>query len=350
MDTRDFVTDPSIPTLSGESGRRLRVTSKADDISRIAFNFESMVPSYEADEVLLKIAAAAINPSDVKALLGLIPQAKWPRTPGRDFSAVVVGGPKELIGLEVWGSSGELGITKNGSHATHLVVHSSDVCAKPKGMSFLEAGSAGVPFVTAWKGFQRSGLPSAGKTVVVLGATGKVGQAAIQIATMQGARVIGVVREGAHFNGHQNGSLHIVSGKDADVSAQIRDLTAGHGADIVYNTIGSPYFNIGCNVLATRGCQIFIATIERAVAFDILTFYRGQHTFVGIDTLSLSTAETSAILAVLTPDFERGLLKPFPVDPSTVYALADAKEAYKKVWSWSRERVVITPQAASSKQ
>src|SRR5882757_3405179 len=107
MDTRDFVTDPSIPTLSGESGRRLRVTSKADDISRIAFNFESMVPSYEADEVLLKIAAAAINPSDVKALLGLIPQAKWPRTPGRDFSAVVVGGPKELIGLEVWGSSGQ---------------------------------------------------------------------------------------------------------------------------------------------------------------------------------------------------------------------------------------------------
>jgi len=330
--------------------RRLKLANKVDNIEGFFPEMNEDPISWSSQEVVVEVAAAAVNRSDVAAMLGMMPHAKWPRTPGRDFSGTVVEGPELLLGLEVWGSSGELGITKNGSHATHLVVHSSDVCAKPKGMSFLEAGSAGVPFVTAWKGFQRSGLPSAGKTVVVLGATGKVGQAAIQIATMQGARVIGVVREGAHFNGHQNGSLHIVSGKDADVSAQIRDLTAGHGADIVYNTIGSPYFNIGCNVLATRGCQIFIATIERAVAFDILTFYRGQHTFVGIDTLSLSTAETSAILAVLTPDFERGLLKPFPVDPSTVYALADAKEAYKKVWSWSRERVVITPQAASSKQ
>lgn len=342
----------NLPSAPAGSRRvhRLKLESKADSLEGMSLEMSDDLISWSADDVVVEVAAAAVNRSDVAAMLGMMPHAVWPRTPGRDFSGTIVEGPDQLLGLEVWGSSGQLGITENGSHATHLVLHSSSICVKPRGMSLLEASAAGVPFVTAWKGFQRSGFPSPDKTVAVLGATGKVGQAAIQIATMQGARVIGVVRAGARFDGHHNGSLHILSGNDADTAAEIRDLTDGHGADIVYNTIGSPYFDLGCSVLATHGCQIFIATIERAVAFNILAFYRGQHTFVGIDTLSLSTAETAAVLTVLTPHFEQGLLKPFFVDPSAVYTLPEAKEAYKKVWSWTRERVVITPQGALPKQ
>jgi NADPH2:quinone reductase len=58
---------------------------------------------------IIEIAAAGVNPSDVKAVLGAMPQAIWPRTPGRDYSGVVVDGPADLIGKEVWGSGGELG-------------------------------------------------------------------------------------------------------------------------------------------------------------------------------------------------------------------------------------------------
>lgn len=294
--------DPSIPTLSGESGRRLRVTSKADDICRIAFNLESMVPTYEADEVLLKIAAAAINPSDVKALLGLIPQAKWPRTPGRDFSAVVVGGPKELIGLEVWGSSGQLGISCDGTHGTHLIIKSSSLCAKPSTISMLEAGAIGVPFVTAWKGFELAGLPNSGQSVVVLGANGKVGQAAVQISAMLGARTIGVIRTERGPHGYHSAPVEILASSNSDIVGRILELTNDLGADIVFNTVGSPYFEVAHRALAHGGRQILIATIENIVPFNLLEFYRRQHTYVGVDSLSLSTDDSVTIMRTLVPD------------------------------------------------
>ena len=61
----------------------------------------------------------------------------------------------------------------------------------------------------------------------------------------------------------------------------------GHGADIVFNTVGSPYFEVANRAMAMRGRQIFISTIERSVPFDIFAFYRGQHRYIGVDTLAL---------------------------------------------------------------
>ena len=58
----------------------------------------------------------------------------------------------------------------------------------------------------------------------------------------------------------------------------VRELTGGHGADIVFNTVGSPYFEAANKAMAKGATQIFIATIERAVPFDIFAFYRGMHT------------------------------------------------------------------------
>src|SRR5262245_59684000 len=61
------------------------------------------------DEALVKINAAAVNPSDVKAAIGMMPYAAFPRTPGRDFAGVVIDGPSQLLGKEVFGSTGARG-------------------------------------------------------------------------------------------------------------------------------------------------------------------------------------------------------------------------------------------------
>ncbi|MGX1791177.1 quinone oxidoreductase family protein [Bosea sp. NPDC055332] len=329
-------------SLSRES-RRLRVTSKAESIATLELLQSTDPVAWKAGQAVIEIAAAAINPSDVKATLGMMPHARWPRTPGRDFAGTVVEGPAGLIGLEVWGSSGDLGISRDGSHGTHLVVEADEILAKPSNMSMVEAGAVGVPFVTAWKGFERSGFPKPGMNVVVLGATGKVGQAAIQIASMSGARTIGVMREGATFDGHHINSIEIVTGNGTEAAARIRELTGGHGADIVFNTVGSPYFDLSRQILALHACQILISTIDRAVPFDILQFYRGQQTFVGIDTLALGTADSIAVLRQMLPGFESGALKPFPVLPSSIYTLDRAKEAYERVLGSSRDRLVLVP-------
>src|ERR1700727_486547 len=236
------------------------------------------------DQVLIEIKAAAVNPSDIKAATGLMPYAVFPRPSGRDYAGVVIDGPAGTIGREVFGSSGDLGIRRDGTHATHLVVEAEAVVEKPKNLSWEAAAGIGVPFVTAMEGFRRAGLPKKGQTVLVLGVNGKVGQAAVQIATWHGARVIGVVRKSEPYEGHANSSVEVVDASATDVAARVRELTDGKGADIVFNTVGDPYFQAAHKALALRGCQILISAIDRIVQFNILEFYRGQHTYVGIDS------------------------------------------------------------------
>ena len=66
---------------------------------------------------------------------------------------MVIEGPAELIGQEVFGAGGDLGITRDGTHASHLVVHRDAAVTKPATLTLAEAGSLGVPFVTAQQGF-----------------------------------------------------------------------------------------------------------------------------------------------------------------------------------------------------
>src|SRR6476659_2261052 len=162
------------------------------------------LPSRPANEVLIEVRAAAVNPSDVKAATGLMPYAVFARTPGRDYAGVVIDGPAGSIGREVFGSSGNLGIRRDGTHATHLAVEADAVVDKPGNISWEEAAGIGVPFVTAMEGFRRAGMPKRDEVALVMGVNGKVGQAAVQIATWHGARVIGVVRKAEPYEGHSN--------------------------------------------------------------------------------------------------------------------------------------------------
>jgi NADPH2:quinone reductase len=66
---------------------------------------------------LVRVMAASINPSDVKNVAGDMEQTTVPRIPGRDFASVVEAGPAEWIGAEVWGTGGDAGFTRDGTHA-----------------------------------------------------------------------------------------------------------------------------------------------------------------------------------------------------------------------------------------
>jgi NADPH:quinone reductase-like Zn-dependent oxidoreductase len=322
----------------------VRLPAKAADAASIAPVVETHMLSRGDNDLLIEIKAAAVNPSDVKAATGLMPYAVFPRTSGRDYAGVVIGGPNGCIGREVFGSSGDLGIRRDGTHATHLVVEAEAVVEKPKNVSWEEAAGIGVPFVTAMEGLRRAGIPKTGETVLVMGVNGKVGQAATQIATWHGARVIGVVRKREPYEGHSNSNVEVIDSSSTDVTARVRELTGGKGADIVFNTVGDPYFEAAHKSLALRGRQILIAAIDRIVQFNILEFYRGQHTYVGIDTLGLSSVATGAVLRELGPGFASGHLKPFPIRPNAIHPLARAAAAFAAVAGSSRDRVILRPE------
>jgi NADPH:quinone reductase-like Zn-dependent oxidoreductase len=315
-----------------------------------AANAESVRPSLETrrlqrgpDDVLVEIRAAAVNPSDVKAAIGMMPYAVFPRTPGRDYAGIVIDGPEAMMGAEVFGSSGDLGIRRDGTHATHLVVESAAVVIKPANITLAEAAGIGVPFVTALEGYRRAGMPKPGETVLIMGLNGKVGQAAAQIATWRGAHVIGVVRKSEPYAGHASAKLDVIVSSEGPVAPKVMDLTGGRGANIVFNTVGDPYYQDAHQSTAKLGRQILISAVDKIVQFNIFEFYRGRHTYVGIDTLALSSIENGDVLRELAPGFESGHLKPFPIQAGAIYALANAAKAYVAVLSSSRDRIVFDP-------
>jgi NADPH:quinone reductase len=323
---------------------RLRVYEKAADIGALELAVEAWdPPPAKPGEAVVQIHAAGVNPSDVKAALGAMSHAVWPRTPGRDWAGVVIDGPSELIGRAVWGSSGELGIRRDGGQASHLVIDVAQIRLKPDTVSLEEAGAVGVPFITAYEGLRRAGLPGVQDVVLVLGANGKVGQATIQIATMLGAKVFGVERERETYGGHASAPVRMIAAYEEDLAQVVREETDRHGADIVFNTVGSPYFEKANAAMALGARQILISTIDRAVPFDILDFYRGQRTYIGVDSLGLTGSDCARILDALTPGFESGALRPFPVLDGAVYPLERAKDAYVAVAAGARDRVVLTP-------
>jgi NADPH2:quinone reductase len=321
----------------------LRLAEKAASVETVSPSLETRTLRRGPDDVLLEIRAAAVNPSDVKAAIGMMPYAVFPRTPGRDYAGVVIDGPAALMGAEVFGSSGDLGIRRDGTHATHLVVESAAVVRKPANISLAEAAGIGVPFVTALEGYRRAGMPKAGETVLIMGLNGKVGQAAAQIATWRGAKVIGVVRKNEAYAGHASAPLEVIVSSESKVAARVMELTGGRGANIVFNTVGDPYYQDAHESTAKLGRQILISAVDKIVKFNIFEFYRGRHTYVGIDTLALSSVETGDVLRELVPGFESGHLKPFPIVPAAVYALADAARAYVAVLGSSRDRIVFDP-------
>jgi NADPH:quinone reductase-like Zn-dependent oxidoreductase len=323
--------------------RCVRLLAKAETPASLAPVIERRPLSRTEGQVLIEIKAAAVNPSDVKAATGLMVYAVFPRTPGRDYAGVVIDGPAGTVGREVFGSSGDLGIRRDGTHASHLAVEADAVVEKPKGLSWEEAAGIGVPFVTAIEGFHRAGMPKKNDTVLVMGVNGKVGQAAVQIASWRGARVIGAVRRNEAYEGHSNSRVEVIDASATEVATRVRELTDGRGADIVFNTVGDPYFQAAHTSLALRGRQILIAAIDRIVQFNILEFYRGQHTYVGIDTLGLSSSATGAVLRELVPGFTSGHLKPFSIKPNAIYPLKEAKTAFLAVAGSSRDRVILRP-------
>ena len=331
-------------SLDHPKGLAVRVHAKAAGIDSLAPTLDDQpAPKPGPGQALVRVAAAGVNPSDVKAALGLMPQAVWPRSPGRDFSGTVIDGPAEWLGKAVWGSGGDLGITRDGTHAAWLLLPVAALREKPARLDFDEAGSVGVPFVTAFEGFRRSGQPQRGQVVAVMGANGKVGQAAVQLAAQTGARVIAVQRQTGPYASFAAGPVDVIDARSEDVAARIRELSGGRGADLVYNTVGSPYFAAANAAMAKGAAQIFIATVERPVPFDIFTFYRGMHTYVGIDSLALDCVAAAERMDAMRAGFDAGTLQPFPIAQSAIHALPDALAAYRSVLGGASDRTVLRP-------
>ena len=218
---------------------RFHKTGSLDDL-RLE---EISTPSLAAGEVLVRVRAAAINPSDVKNVQGKMHQTTVPRIPGRDFAGVVVGGSDELSGQSVFGSGGNLEFGRDGSHAEYVAVPANAVLPLPSNLSFEQAAGIGVAYLTAWAALVNAARIQPGETVLVLGTIGSVGSAAARIAHELGARVIGTVRKASDIPTAD--SLPVYEWIDlgtTELGTGARAVTNGRGAEVVFDLVGGTMF------------------------------------------------------------------------------------------------------------
>jgi NADPH2:quinone reductase len=127
---------------------------------------------------------------------------------------------------------------------------------------------------------------------------------------------------------------------DHDFSTDVRRLTGGDGAAVVFDSVGGVMFEPSLRSVAHRGRLVEIAaTGKRRVDFDLIDFYHNETQLLGADTRKLDAAASGQILAALVPGFESGLYLPPTI--AETHPLADAVAAYRSVERGTRGRVVI---------
>jgi len=282
------------------------------------------------DEVLVKVYASSLNPSDWKNVMGQYKKTVLPRIPGQDFAGIVVAGDKERIGQEVWGTGGDIGFTRDGSHAEYVAIPARAARPKPKSLSFPEAACVGRTYVTAYVGLIEKAQLQEGETVLVTGARGGVGSSVVRLAKTKSARVIGVDREAQDPEAARRSGIDLaLSSRTDDIRERVKQFTQRKGVNVAFDCVGGPLFEVSLTTLAPGGRQVNIVSVgERRVSFDLVDFFVRRLSIFGLSTLSYDAVASADILEKLRPAFEEGRLAPPAI--ARTCSIAEAVEAYRE--------------------
>lgn len=210
-------------------------------------------------ELLVEVAATAVNRADLLQRMGLYPEpgpATDHEIPGLEFAGRVVGvGPRvaeRSIGDEV------MGVVTGGAYAQRLVVHERQVMDVPGAVGLPDAGAIPEVFITAYHALvMLGGLGPGGWALVHAGASG-VGTAAIQICQLLGARVVVTCSSAKVGACVELGADVAIDHTEADFVEGVRDATDGRGVDVVLDVVGGDYVarNIACCAVGARIVQV----------------------------------------------------------------------------------------------
>jgi NADPH:quinone reductase len=296
-------------------------------------------PERDAQSAIVQIRSASVNPSDVKNVSGHFEHTEPPRVPGRDFSGVVVDGPAEWLDKEVWGTGGDIGFTRDGTHAQFIKIPLEALALKPRTLSHEEASAIGVNFVVAWLGTVNYAQLAEGETIAVIGAGGGVGGAVTQIAKARNCRVIGIDRKAPAAGSPAAALIDTFVPFDEHTVERVRELSGG-GVDVVYDSVGGIAFETALHLVKRRGRVVEISgTGKRRVDFDLIDFYHNETQLFGADSAKLGVADSAPIMKALVEGFDSGKLRAPLIGQR--FDLAHGQDAYRAVAAGTVGRVVI---------
>ncbi len=220
-------------------------------------------------EVLVRVEAAGVNPVETYVRAGTYRELPaLPYTPGSDAGGVIVAlGPggawRREVGQRVY-TAGSV----SGTYAELALCKAEQVRALPDGLSAAEGAALGIPYTTAYRALFQRGRAAAGETVLVHGASGGVGLAAVQFARAAGLTVIGTAgSEAGRALVAAQGAAHVLDHHDPEHLAAVRELTRGRGVDLVVEMLADRNLARDLEALAMGGRIVVVGsrgTVELA--------------------------------------------------------------------------------------
>ena len=300
-------------------------------------------PEPGAGELRVRLACSGVNPSDVKSRAGL-------SNPAMDFDAIVPhsdgagvvdaagdGVAPDWIGRRVWVYNAQWGRAL-GTAAEAVVLPAAQVVPLPDDVAFEVGASVGIPLMTAWHAVASCGS-LLGRTVLVPGAAGAVGQYATQLAVRAGARVIAAVStEAKAARALALGADAAVRYRDEDVVQRVRALTGGRGVDAIVEVDAAANASRWAGLLAFGGKVVVYGSGQPTIPVPFRPLIVDFATLYFFIVYRLAGDERQRTLEGIDALLRLGALQHPPVQ---VHALADVAAAHEAVERGADAKVLL---------
>ena len=283
-------------------------------------------------QAVVKVKAAGVNPVDTYIRAGnYATLPPLPFTPGADGAGVV-----ESVGSDVRAFasgdrvyfSGTVDGRAYGAYAEVALCNLDQIHRLPTQVSFAEGAGIGIPYVTAWRALLDKGRAVPGETVLIHGASGAVGTAAVQIARAAGLRVFGTAgTERGRQLALEQGAHEVFDHTAGAYEKQIIDKTDGRGVDLVVEMLANVNLVRDLELLAKRG-RVAIVGNRGSLELNPRAIMGKDATIVGFTNWNATPAELATAHAAILAGMERSGFKP---QVGKEMALAEAPRAHEDV-------------------
>ena len=283
-------------------------------------------PKPGAGEVLVRIHASGVNPVETYIRAGKYARLpELPYTPGNDGAGVV-----EEVGADVREfKAGDRVYTAgsiSGTYAEFALCRKEQIHPLPANVSFAQGAAIGTPYATAYRGLFQRAVAKPGETVLVHGASGGVGTAAVQLARARGLRVFGTAGsdEGLKLVREQ-GAHEMFDHRVSEHFEQVMKATNEHGVDVIVEMLANVNLGKDLNILAKRGRVVVIGS-RGPVEINPRDTMQRDADVRGMILPNTPPAEMASIHAALVAGLENGTLRPVI---GKEFPLAEAAQAHQ---------------------
>jgi NADPH2:quinone reductase len=289
---------------------------------------EVPTPQAGIGQVLLRVHAIGVNPVETYIRAGTYAyKPTLAYTPGNDGAGVV-----EQVGADVNefkpGDRAYTAGSISGTYAEFALCKAAQVHPLPANVSFVQGAAIGTPYATAYRGLFQRADARPGETVVVHGASGGVGMAAVQLARARGLRVFGTAGsdEGRKL-AREQGAHEVFDHRASDHFMQIMNATDGRGVDVIVELLANVNLGNDLTILANGGRVAIIGSRGR-VEINPRDAMQRDVDLRGMVLPNTPAAELASIHAALVAGLENGTLRPVI---GKEFPLAEAAEAHRAI-------------------